>query len=74
MSHREQQATPVPFAHEEMAAIRKAFSEGVMALQCPRCGATLEVGQPLGAGGTIPPVHEIRCDGCKRSVLAASGK
>ncbi len=74
MSRREQSATPAPFSHEEMAALRKGFSDDIPDLRCPRCGTTLEIGQPLGAGGTIPPVHEIRCTSCKRSVLAASGK
>lgn len=74
MSPREQSPTPAPFSHEEMAAIRKAFSDGAQDLRCPRCGTTLEVGQPLGAGGTIPPVHEIRCNSCKRSVLAGQGR
>jgi len=38
---------------------------------CPRCGGNLSLGQPAAAGGTVPPVWEVRCEQCRRSLFVS---
>lgn len=60
------------FSPEEEDSIRASFRKREGDLRCPRCGGPL-VSEVYGAGGTIAPVHEIRCESCDLYTLAALG-
>ncbi len=74
MSEKAESGTPITFSKEEASRIREAFAKHTEHLICPRCGGEMDVGRPIAGGGTIPPVHEIRCDACDATVLAAVGR
>ena len=60
------------FSPEEAESIRGSFRKRVGNIRCPRCGGPL-VDEVYG-GGTIAPVHEIRCESCELHTLAALGR
>jgi predicted nucleic acid-binding Zn ribbon protein len=63
--------TPVTYSREEARLIREALHQESKAMVCPRCGGNLALGQPAAAGGTVPPVWEVRCEQCRRSLFVS---
>ncbi len=74
MSEKDESGTPITFSKEETSRIREAFAKHSENLICPRCGGAMSAGGPVAGGGTIAPVHEIRCDACAASVLSSAGR
>jgi hypothetical protein len=61
------------FSDDDANTIRAAFRKREGDLRCPRCSGPL-TDEVYGAGGTIAPVHEVRCEACGLFVLAALGR
>jgi hypothetical protein len=61
------------FSDDDSETIRAAFRGREGNLRCPRCQGPL-VDEVYGGGGTVSPVHEIRCKPCELYVLAALGR
>lgn len=60
-----------PYGDAEARALRREFAKQRGPVPCPRCGRLVTVGRPIEGGGTIPPVHELTCEFCRRRAIAA---
>ena len=59
-----------PFSGPEADQIGADLISGEWDLMCPRCGTILKLSAPIGGGGSIALVWELRCPSCDRSTLA----
>lgn len=57
------------FLPEEVDKIRRLIVAHDATIACPRCGKELATSLPLAGGGTMAVVWELRCEGCRLSVV-----
>ncbi len=69
MTERGSRKTYIPFSPDDAVAIRQMVATPDTRVPCPRCGADLTIGTPISVGGTIMPLWDVRCEGCRRHLF-----
>ena len=69
MTERGSRKTNNPFSPDDAVAIRQMVATPDIRMPCPRCGADLTIGTPISVGDTIPPLRDVRCEGCRRHLF-----
>ena len=57
------------FRPEEVEQIRRLIVTHDATISCPRCEKELTTSLQLAGGGTMAMVWELRCEGCRLSVV-----
>ena len=57
------------FLPEEVEQLRGLIATHDATIACPRCGKELATSLPIAGGGTMAAVWELRCEGCRLSVV-----